>query len=187
MAGIDYGAIALKNKELISHEDYMDMREMVGWKTKEADVHIGWIGDKNLAIGFGRHSFTIYVNKKLAKRIELQVGFRDWKRYGYYHSYGQMWVRIEVFPQRGGHYKAIVRLPKDFTYKEVDEYTVYFGYGVDHEYYLKSGKPNLYNSIPERWSDFKWRMKDGLRDIFKYHDVGYGLENIKKAFKELFL
>lgn len=193
MAMVDYGAIAFKNGKLISTEIFTPMIEMVGWEDTEKDVYesrahvvgepesdymkpiklkgnyFAYVGDKDCTLAFYKEQIVIvekYDDGTFSRHHEF---FNDtnytWSKWesNYLGSSLTNLTKAKV-TKRNGYYVC------NWKYKG-DKYKVYFGYGVDFDYYKKCRLVNYYRSpkyiikykLP-RW--FKDKIDD-LKESFK--------------------
>lgn len=172
MAAIDYGAIAFKNGKLIQTEMFGDMKEMVGWEDSESDTYcdpehidrqipirfkngyFAYVGDSELTACFYKTQMKIAVkveDEPYSHRIiEEWFGwesFCEWKKW-------QRWVNGTdvIVTKRNGYY--VFRM----KYKG-DDYKVYFGYGVDFDWYKKRRIVNYYRSLNHYIKKARWRIE----------------------------
>ena len=182
MAMIDYGAIAFKNGKLISTDMFTPMIDMVGWEDTENDTcynyntdkecplslkgnYFAYIGDANLTVGFYKTMIRIVERWKNSEEGKWEYFVAD----ECFSSGSYKWSKWELYVEgnkmkvtkRNGFY--VLR----WKYKG-DKYKVYFGYGVDYDYYKRCRMVNYYRSplyfvhkIP-RW------IKDKIYD-YKYY------------------
>lgn len=196
MAMIDYGAIAFKNGKLTSTEHFTPMFDMVGWEdTKDnvythysvtgesvelplelKDNYFAYIGDIDFTIAFYKTSIVIVERyfgnpNKYFRTCENLCNDYKWSKWTHYGGDGD---RIKV-TKRNGYYVC------KWKYKG-DKYKVYFGYGVDLDYYKKWRMVNYYRSpkflvdkakrwIKDKIEFFKWKhfwkIKDKI-ELFKW-------------------
>jgi hypothetical protein len=164
MAMIDYGAIAFKNGKLISTDMFTPMIDMVGWEDTELDVYesrshtddepksdymkpidldgqyFAYIGDKDCTIAFYKCQMVI-------------VSRYDDGPFRYNHEYfnctNYTWSKWEDYAGEGFAKVKVTKRNGYFVCKwkyRGDKYKVYFGYGVDIDYYLKWHIVNYYRS-----------------------------------------
>ena len=69
------------------------------------------------------------------------------------------WMQIKVKPQNGYYVATIIDKNSDDTYK------VYFGYGVDVEFYKKTGRVNYYRSPEYFFKSLPHKIKNIIYDI----------------------
>ena len=160
MAFIDYGAIAFKNKKLISTELFTPMKETCGFSDKDSTEtnfdgnQFVVCGDKNLIIGFYKaevawRSNLLDWSEHKSKELFNSGCYKKWKYWGKTLNYTlttkagteiARWenCKISVKP-KNGYYVA------QWEYKG-DTYKVYFGYGVDLDFYKKTKRVNYYIS-----------------------------------------
>lgn len=175
MAMMDYGAIAFKNGKLISTDMFTPMIDMVGWEDTENDIYynynthkdeplklkgnyFAYIGDSDCTVAFYKCCLRI------VERCEDKFwNDSEWFGNSYYTwSKWVKWVKGNDMKvtKRNGYYVC------KWKYKG-DKYKIYFGYGVDYDYYKRRRMVNYYRSplyfvhkIP-RW------IKDKIYD-YKY-------------------
>lgn len=167
MAMIDYGAIAFKNGKLISTNMFTPMIDMVGWEDTENDVcytsfsnekeplklkdnYFAYIGDCDCTIAF--YKTTIKIVEKIGEDFlvyieNLNDSFFKWTKW-------ERWINGKIkVTKRNGY------LVCKWKYKG-DKYKVYFGYGVDFNYYKKYRIVNYYRSPKFRLYKIKRWFKD---------------------------
>ena len=169
MAMMDYGAIAFKNGKLISTDMFTPMIDMVGWEDTEEDVYHDYNKDKDMSLKLKGNYFAYIGDKDCTLAFyKCQMVMTDRYNDGtfrYCHEYfnctNYTWSKWISYAGEG---LAKVKVTKrngylvcKWKYKE-DKYKVYFGYGVDLDYYKKYRIVNYYRS-PE------WRIKSMRRDI----------------------
>ena len=160
MAMIDYGAIAFKNGKLISTEMFTPMMDMVGWEDDEGDVYhnydkdideplrlkgnyFAYIGDADCTLAFYKEQMVIadrYSDGTFNHHHEFfNCTYYTWSKWEDYVgiSNGEL-PKVKVTKRNG-------YLVCKWKYKG-DKYKVYFGYGVDLEYYKKWHIVNYYRS-----------------------------------------
>ena len=154
MAMIDYGAIAFKNGKLISTDMFTSMIDMVGWEDTENDRYhdynentyvrlnlkgnyFSYVGDYDCTVAFYKNGLRVI------ERFENEFwNYSEWFDNSYY-----TWSKWSKFindnkakvTKRNGYYVF------KWRYKG-DSYKVYFGYGVDFNYYKKCHMVNYYRS-----------------------------------------
>ena len=155
MAMIDYGAIAFKNGKLISTDMFTPMIDMVGWEDTKDDIYhdynrdideplnlknnyFAYIGDADCTIAFYKCYITI-VEK--FKDGTFGVDSEWFNNTFYTWSKWEKWVAWNCLrvTKRNGYYVC------KWKYKG-DKYKVYFGYGVDFDYYKRCRRVNYYRS-----------------------------------------
>lgn len=147
MAMIDYGAIAFKNGKLISTEKFTPMIDMVGWEDTENDLkgnYFAYVGDKDCTLAFYKEQMVIverYYDGSFSRHYEF---FNNTYNYKWYKWVKHAGICDEKFPKvkvtkRNGY------LVCKWKYKG-DKYKVYFGCGVDLNYYKKCHMVNYYRS-----------------------------------------
>lgn len=181
MAMMDYGAIAFKNGKLISTGMFTSMIDMVGWEDTENDVYRNWhtdkyeplnlkdnffayVGDSDCTLAFYKCQIDIsykYNDGTYGHRHEWfnstnYVGWRKWE----YHIgwFGDIDYGAPTVTKRNGYYVC------KWKYKG-DNYKVYFGYGVDFDYYKKHRIANYYRSPEHRLSEIRYWLKNKKDDI----------------------
>lgn len=154
MAMMDYGAIAFKNRKLISTEMFTPMIDMVGWEDTDTDTYhdynrdvdeplrlngnfFAYVGDNDCTIAF--YKCGIYIVEKINGTFWLDSeqfsgSYFTWSKWKKWMAGGDMKVT-----KRNGYYIF------KWKYKG-NRYKVYFGYGVDIEYYKKYHIVNYYRS-----------------------------------------
>jgi hypothetical protein len=178
MAFIDYGAIAFKNGKLMTKEFFGDMKEMVGWEDTEKDVYesrshtfgepesnymkpinlkdecFAYVGDSDCTLAFYKEQIVI-------------VSRYDDGTFRYDHEYlnctNYTWSKWECYAGKGFAKVNVTKrngyLVCKWKYKG-DKYKVYFGYGVDIDYYLKWHIVNYYRSPEYRFRNMiRWFKK----------------------------
>lgn len=159
MAMFNYGAIAIKNGELISTGVFTPMKETCGFSDKRntlGGVDFPFdgncfvvIGDKQFLVGFYKESVFWWFdhgNSWDEDRYESGEELLGWCDYHGWTSWNKSFStfkktrEITVKP-RNGYYVAKILIGTD-TYK------VYFGYGVNLRFYKKTGRIN-YSRSPE--------------------------------------
>lgn len=175
MAMIDYGAIAFKNGKLISTAMFTPMKDMVGWEDNDATEYyegfstdeacnlclshnyFAFIGDKDCTIAFYKERIVVIerypgYDIELPRLMYYTENFANTK-YTWTKWTHHVWcflpldegndidynVTKVVVTRRNGYYVL------KWDYKG-DKYKVYFGHGVDFDYYKKSGCVNYYRS-----------------------------------------
>lgn len=192
MAYIDYGCIVFKNGKIINRSTYFnDMKEMVGWEdTEPSPIYDGYtkteytfkmsgncfayIGDKDFTIGFYKTSMYVY------------DGYNSYPGHSFieYHSpfdTNYTWSKYKILNYKTGvsgkpfEIKVVVTkrhgyLVCKMKYKG-DKYKVYFGCGVDLDYYKKYHIVNMYGTP---WFKIKWFFTYDLKDIID--DIRWKIE-----------
>ena len=176
MAMIDYGAIAFKNGKLISTNMFTPMIDMVGWEDSKDDTYhdynrnideplnlkgnyFAYIGDSDCTIAFYKCGLCI------VERFD--DGFchdAEWFNNSYYTwSKWVKWVKGHDMKvtKRNGYYVF------KWKYKD-DKYKVYFGYGVDYDYYKKCRMVKYYRSPLFTVRQIPRKIKNAFYD-FKYY------------------
>jgi hypothetical protein len=164
MAMMDYGAIAFKNGKLMTKEFFGDMKEMVGWEDTETDLYesrahtdsepnsdymkpidlnkqyFAYIGDKDCIIAF----YKTYMRIACRDRDDIFYCHDEYFAYSHY-----TWSKWEYYAGEGFAKVKVTKRNGYFVCKwkyRGDKYKVYFGYGVDIDYYLKWHIVNYYRS-----------------------------------------
>lgn len=157
LAFIDYGAVAFKNGECIQAGMFGDMKRMVGWRDETLDGnHFSFVGDFDLTVCFYKTHMTI-LGEGEATTVYLNDNFIGWKKY-----------RTVCFPDNSSEVVEIVVTPRQkncYTFKmeyKGDKYKVIFGYGIDYDYWLKTGIFNYY-CCPEHF--FKHTLPRFFKEI----------------------
>lgn len=178
MAMMDYGAIAFKNGKLISTDMFTPMIEMVGWEDTKNDVYhnyntdedkplmlkgnyFAYIGDSDCTVAFYKTCLCI------VERFEDEFWIDSESFGGSYYTWSK-WVKWVVdsdmkVTKRNGYYVC------RWKYKG-DKYKVYFGYGVDYDYYKKCHIVNYYRS-PEfvlKYKILRW-IEDKIFDLKNHY------------------
>lgn len=185
MAMIDYGAIAFKNGKLISTEMFTPMVDMVGWEDTENDAYesrshivgepesdymkpiklkgnyFAYVGDKDCTLAFYKEQIVVverYDDGTFSYHHECfnctNYIWSKWEDYA-----GEGFAKIKVTKRNG-------YLVCKWKYRG-DKYKVYFGYGVDLNYYKKCHMVNYYRSPKYRLYKIKRWFKDKIYD-WKY-------------------
>ena len=185
MAMIDYGAIAFKNGKLISTEMFTPMVDMVGWEDTENDAYesrshivgepesdymkpiklkgnyFAYVGDKDCTLAFYKEQIVVvekYDDGTFSYHHECfnctNYIWSKWEDYA-----GEGFAKIKVTKRNG-------YLVCKWKYRG-DKYKVYFGYGVDLNYYKKCHMVNYYRSPKHRLYKIKRWFKDKIYD-WKY-------------------
>lgn len=175
MAMIDYGAIAFKNGKLISTDMFTPMVNMVGWEDTDKDTYhnyqtnrdeslclkgnyFAYIGDSDCTVAF--YKTAIRIVERVGETFFNQI---EWFGNTYYTwSKWESWAGnsdIKVTKHNG-------YLVCKWTYKG-DKYKVYFGYGVDLDYYKKRHIVNYYRSPVFRVNQAKRWFKNKIYE-WKY-------------------
>lgn len=182
MAMIDYGAIAFKNGKLISTEMFTPMVEMVGWQDCEADKYhnytnntleplnfngnyFAYIGDSDCTLAFYK-CHMVKIEKYSDGTFERECEFFNCTNYTWskWETYATGCTKVQV-TKRNGYYVC------KWNYKG-DKYKVYFGYGVDLDYYKKRRIVNYYRSpeyvlFKEIPREIKRKMRE-LKDSYPW-------------------
>lgn len=174
MAMIDYGAIAWKDRKLISTDMFTDMEEMVGWSDKDSDKDIhkkldgnwfAYIGDKDLVVCFYKQTMKIYKpGKEEHPEDTIFFGMEDfigWTRWEHNFYLNKDYVQIKVYPVDGHEYYLCKMKYRGHKYK------VAFGYGVDLGYYKKYHIIDYYGTpwfkARELYNDIVYKIRDWRR------------------------
>ena len=175
MSMFDYGAVALKNGKLISTDFFTDMKDTCGFTdadnllpgTKssfDGNCFIT-IGNRALLLGFYKSCLQWWFDwgDNSNPRYEFDCecfgssGYTKWSKWEQGFGLGSgdtyQYVHVTVKP-KNGYYVAKFTLDND-------KYKVYFGYGVDLDWYKKTKRVNYYTS-PEYWfiKHIYWPLKD---------------------------
>ena len=171
MAMIDYGAIAFKNGKLISTDMFTPMKDMVGWEDDEHDTYydfgtkedrslrlkgnyFAYIGDQEYTVAFYKCTIVMVrrINDEFWHEIEiLNSSDYIWSKWKHLTRYGDI-----IVTKRNGCYVC------RWNYKG-DKYKVYFGYGVDFDYYKKWHIVNYYRSIGYKLTNIKYWIERGAK------------------------
>lgn len=171
---IDYGAIALKNGKLISEDIFTPMVKTVGfsdWDENMSDKEKSQTFDRNYFVVIGNKDIQIGFYKTLmtwkAKYADIDeeyqevfsdtvcFGNENYRKWKYWEDYlpCNSKVTIKVRPRyKYDYFVADIKIDDDV-------YKVYFGYGVDLDFYKKTGRVNYYNSIEYKFSKLKRNLK----------------------------
>ena len=175
MAMMDYGAIAFKNGKLISTDMFTPMIDMVGWEDKEEDTYhdynrnvdeplnlkgnyFAYIGDSNCTVAFYKSGLRI------VERYEDEF----WNESEWFNSTNYTWSKWSNWVR--GHYMKVTKRNGYYVFKwkyNGDKYKVYFGYGVDYDYYKRYRIVNYYHSPKYRLYEIKRWFKNKIYD-WKY-------------------
>lgn len=149
-----------------------EMKDMVGWEDeKYKDRYFVYVGDEELTVGFYKDVMTIidnwYPNNYEEDRETLceTISFSEYAdlKWSKWNGYKAACDSITVKPKNGYY---VFRM----KYKG-DEYKVYFGYGVDIDFYKKTRRVNYYRS-PEYYIrrlkyEIRWKFDD-IKAYLKY-------------------
>lgn len=175
MAMIDYGAIAFKNGKLVSTAMFSPMKDMVGWEDRATDIYHDYNTHKDRLLALNGNYFAYIGDSECTiafyKERLVIVGKSD-KTYTYkdewFNCNGYTWSKWEDY---AGSEKVKVTKRNGYLvcrwkYKG-DKYKVYFGYGVDFDYYKKWHMVNYYRSLRYRVHKIKTWFKDKIYE-WKY-------------------
>lgn len=168
MAMIDYGAIAFKNGKLISTGMITPMMDTCGFSDKDAklpecesnfDGHFFvTVGNKRLLFGFYKTSMYWFSADRFGKKEDCECfdcgPYAKWTRWEEYYFNGNDLVWVIVKP-KNGYYVAKFSI-------DGDVYKVYFGYGVDFDFYKKTRRVNFYRSPEYLVGKIRYRIKRKL-------------------------
>lgn len=166
MAMIDYGAIAFKNGKLISTGMFTPMKDMVGWEDTQNDTYHNYYLDKDEPLNLNKNYFAyigdqeytvafykcqIVIAEKSHDNFWYTIEFLNdakfiWSKWIYSTKYNDI-----IVTKRNGYYVC------RWKYKG-DKYKVYFGYGVDLDYYKKWHIVNYYRSIGYKLSKLRYLL-----------------------------
>lgn len=174
MAFIDYGAIAFKNGKCISSDMFTPMVKMVGWSDTIQDTYecnnnerclelngnyFAYIGDKDITIGFYKEQIFIarrYKNNKFfCKHVFLNDPYYTWSKWEY--SFANRHASDLKITKKNGYLVA------RWKYKG-DKYKVYFGYGVDFNYYKKYRIVNYYRSPGYTLKNIRRKIEERMNE-----------------------
>ena len=179
MAYIDYGAIAFKNGKLISTDIFTDMFDMVGWEDTDDDTFVDYNTGKQFPIGLkgnfmayiGDSEWTIAFYKEQLMMVrrtnlhEFEVHRENFVLTNYTWSKWKGWCGFyredadyAKVTKRNGYYVC------RWKYKG-DKYKVYFGYGVDLDYYKRWHIVNYYRSLEYFIRSIPIKIKDIIYNI----------------------
>ena len=178
MAMIDYGAIAFKNGNLISTDMFTPMEETCGFSDYDSPLqgmeksfdgnYFVIVGNKDILFAFYKTLIVWWCDES----VEHQWGghqwmdgadFRGWKLFEksiYYKKDGKEYrgrVEIKIKP-KNGYYVATFKIDND-------DYKVYFGYGVDLDFYKKTHRVNYYRSPEYFLNHIKWWISYRIKDL----------------------
>lgn len=154
MAFIDYGAIAFKNKKLISTELFTPMKDTCGFSDRnstETDFDGNQFvvcGDKDLYIGFYKSIMQWKTNYEETADSETFSCYQEFKKWKYWEKD----ILCKTKERNGGYEEVLIIVkPKNGYYVakweyKGDKYKVCFGYGVDLDFYKKTKRVNYYIS-----------------------------------------
>lgn len=174
MAIMDYGAIAFKNGKLISTQMFTPMKDTVGWEDTEEDVFENLYTYKDEPINFKDHFFVYigdeevtlafykeYMCRVSGSLMEPHRFYKETINFGFNNFHWRKWTDFikgeKVTVRKRNGYRVF-----KWKYKG-DKYKVYFGYGVDFNYYKKYRIVNYYRS-PEYY--FNW-IKRSIKNFFE--------------------
>lgn len=170
MAAIDYGAIGFKNGKLISTGFVTPMEETCGFSDKEhllsgetrsfSGNYFLVVGNNEVVLGFYKAMMRWWSITN--DRIDNGIEYFDWGAYnGWKYWYKALIsdnhsVTIKVRP-RNGYYVAKIDMVDTRT-QEHEYYKVYFGYGVDFDFYVRTKRVNYYRSPEFFFNDVKYKI-----------------------------
>ena len=170
---IDYGAIAFKNGNLISTDMFTPMEETCGFSDYDSPLqgmeksfdgnYFVIVGNKDILFAFYKTLIVWWCNNEVEHEWMDGSHFRGWKSFEesiYYDKCGKKYgghSDITIKPQNG-YYVAKFNI-------DDDNYKVYFGYGVDIDFYKKTHRINYYRS-PE---SFILGIKYGI--YYRFQDL----------------
>lgn len=169
MAMIDYGAIAFKNGKLISTDFFTPMETTCGFSDYDNVLpgcessfdgnYFVVLGNKNLLIGF--YKTGMYWWSSEYKKLKYEwFGSTCYSKWKYWQDILDFTTEVTV-KRRHGYYVATFTL-------DGDKYKVYFGYGVDLDWYKKTHLVNYYRTCP------KYLINKLIRNIKNYfYDLKY--------------
>lgn len=171
MAVIDYGAIGFKNGKLISTGMFTPMEITCGFSDKNAclpnrtttfaDNYFLTIGNEDILIGFYKEQIHWWV-KIFNDTYCSGQEYLNCSPYDRWHSYdnfllGQNSSADIHIKRRNGYYVAYIYIKNN--YDKVDTYKVYFGNGVDYDFYMKTGRINYFRSPEYLLKKLKSRIR----------------------------
>lgn len=174
MAFIDYGAISFVDGKCIQKDMFNDMKESVGWSDADKENHLdgnyfAYLGDKDFTVCFYKCSVKIYINNKPSweekdYKIWLNcsnyIGWKKYKDYFYYFdSDDNKLYTVQIVIKNKGNSSYDFKM----NYKG-HKYRCVFGYGIDYEFYKKTGRYNYYSSPEYKLSCILYKIKS----FFKY-------------------
>lgn len=171
MAVIDYGAIAFKNGKLITTKMFTPVTKTIKFKSvpetiNKFDNYFVCIGNENIIVGFYKDIVHWWIKQEDGS-YEETTEWLSWSHYDGWKQWTQElctancidWLQIKVKPQNG-YYVAYIN-----DRRNNDEYKVYFGYGVDVEFYKKTGRVNYYRSPEYFFKSLPYKIKNIIYDI----------------------
>lgn len=157
MGVLDFVSPYNSNDKFIDKELPLDLK----------DEYFAYIGDDELTLAFYKTSFVIVTKKNnIFDRKYINVvdsHYTKWEKWEYHGGYFHKdtnhtdWYDIKIKPHHGYY---VLKM----KYKG-DKYKVYFGFGVDYDYYKKWHIVNYYRYSPScniRWIK-RW-IKDKIYD-----------------------
>ena len=198
MAVIDYGAIAFENGKLISTGMFTKMKDTVGFSDKENPLpgrenessidgnYFVVVGDEDVIVAFYKTTMVWFTRDYYDPENRDKYVFKEnreffgssnyisWRRWEMRQCLKYGMVKIIVKP-KNGYYVAKITIYGNFpTTRDniVTTYKVYFGYGVDYNFYKKTKRVNYYRS-PEYFihklpSEIKWKMRPLKHAVARY-------------------
>jgi hypothetical protein len=177
MSMLDYGAIVLKNGKLVNDELATPMIDMVGWEDSEDDYYHEYVTNKNYAektpirlkdeyfAYIGDSECTVSFYKTVIAIVERIEDHHFTKHVEYLGNSYYTWRKWEKVA--GGAFLTVTQrngyLVCKWKYKG-DKYKVYFGYGVDVDFYKKWHMINYYRSPIFELKHLKWWFEDKMED-----------------------
>ena len=178
MAVIDYGAIGFKNGKLISTGMFTPMEITCGFSDKDACLpkmdttfannYFLTIGNEDILIGFYKEQIQWWVSHtssgKEDPELDYEVGstyfnctpYSGWRSYDDFLLCKSCGADIHI-KKRNGYYVAYIYIKKN--YEMVDTYKVYFGCGVDYDFYMKTGRVNYFRSPEYLFKKLKSKLR----------------------------
>ena len=178
MAMIDYGAIAFKNGECISTEMFTPMKKTCGFSDKNDSKsnldgnYFVVCGDKELAIGFYKEQVAWTSNLSEWSECNGEEYFRssNFHKWAYYRKllYFNK-VENDAIQERWVCAELTVKPKKDYyvarwNYKG-DNYEVFFGYGVDLDFFKGTGALNYYHSFEYHFEQITYKITRLLKNL----------------------
>lgn len=169
MAMIDYGCLMFRNGNLISNGMFTPMKDTCGFVDEEFEhQYFGVCGDEEFFVGFYKHQISYKYNGKID---HIWVNCSEHNGPAFISC---KWKEMKIMPsgkaplltitKRNGFYVC------KFEYKG-DKYKIFFGLGVDYDWYKKSRLVNYFRTNPTYlWHSFYRKIKWFVQDWRMYHN-----------------